>query len=58
MSGLVNPAVAEDSEGMFKELFHGDEFVEIASFGELLMLMNFCWTWPQSKFVCILWGMG
>ena len=58
MSGLVVPEVSEDSEGMFADLFQGDDVWEIARFGESLLPTNFCWTWPQGICSWSFWGMG
>ena len=52
------PEVSEDSEGMFTELFQGDDEGEIARFGESLLPNNFCWTWPQATWGWIFWGLG
>jgi len=58
MSDVVIPEVAEDSEGMFADLFQGDDEGEIARFGESLLPTNFCWTWPQGIWSWSFWGMG
>ncbi|MCS5535204.1 MAG: hypothetical protein NZ802_05060, partial [Candidatus Poseidoniales archaeon] len=52
------PEVSEDSEGLFGDLFTGDDAEEEERFGKSLLPYNFCWTWPQEIWSWMFWGLG
>jgi hypothetical protein len=58
MSDVVIPEVSEDSGGLFEDLFKGDDAEEEERFGKSLLPYNFCWTWPQSIWSWMFWGLG